>query len=312
MTPADPWFMPASKYFQDLQDRIVAALEALDGEATFLRDDWTRAPSEATLHGPKLQGYGRTRVLEGGRVLEKAGVNFSYVHGTFANESFAGTMPGSGLDFFATGISLVLHPRNPHIPTVHLNYRRLCRGDAAWFGGGADLTPYYWQEDDAKLFHGTLRDAALPFADVIDYPAIKAECDRYFFLPHRNESRGVGGIFFDYQSQDPQRVFAFVQAAGNAFLPSWLPIAQRRQAEPYGEQQRQWQLLRRGRYVEFNLVYDRGTIFGLRTGGRIESILMSLPATASWRYDYQPDPGSKEAELQAILRTGIDTSLWGW
>lgn len=312
MQPTDRLFEPASVWFQQLQSQIVTALEELDGEAKFRHDDWQREPSQQQGNGPVLQGWGRTRVLEGGRVLEKAGVNFSFVHGTFVSEAFAGSMPGDGLEFFATGLSLVLHPRNPHVPTVHLNYRRLCRGQAAWFGGGADLTPYYWQEDDARHFHGTLRDACLPFADVIDYLGIKAECDRYFFLPHRGEARGVGGIFFDYQQQNPERMFAFVQAAGAAFLPSWLPIAERRWQTPYGERERNWQLIRRGRYVEFNLVHDRGTVFGLRTGGRIESILMSLPTLASWRYDYQPEPGSPEAELQAILRTGIDLERWGW
>ena len=299
---ADPLFNDAVAYFKHLQDRIVAALERLDG-GTFRRDDWTR--EEPAADGPALGGYGRTRVLDGGRVLERAGVNFSHVHGRFSPQ-FAATMPGEGLEFRAAGISLVLHPRNPFAPTVHMNYRRLARESGGWFGGGADLTPSYFNRSDAQHFHGTYRQACAPFADVVDWSALKAECDRYFFIPHRQEARGVGGIFFDHRHENPARMFEFVQAAGDAFLPSWLPIAEQHIDAPFTDTQRQWQLLRRGRYVEFNLVVDRGTIFGLKTGGRIESILMSLPAEARWAYDVRPEPGSPEAEMQQVLRTGFE------
>ncbi len=297
----DPLFEDAVLYFQALQDRIVAALERVDG-GTFRRDDWTR--EEPAAEGPALGGYGRTRVLDGGHVLERAGVNFSHVHGRFTPQ-FAATLPGEGLEFRAAGISLVLHPRNPFAPTVHMNYRRLARTSGGWFGGGADLTPTYFNRADAQHFHQTYREACAPFSDVVDWRALKAECDRYFYIPHRQESRGVGGIFFDHKQDHPERMFDFVKTAGDAFLPSWLPILQEHRNDPYNEAQRHWQLLRRGRYVEFNLVVDRGTIFGLKTGGRIESILMSLPAEARWAYDVQPELGSPEAEIQQVLRHGF-------
>ncbi len=275
----------AVAYLRDLQDRIVAALEALDGQR-FREDHWERPGG----------GGGRTRVLVEGGVFEKAGVNFSDVHGQFSEE-MARQIPGEGRHFTACGVSLVLHPRNPMVPTVHANFRFLTRGTKSWFGGGADLTPYYPYREDVVHFHRVWREACNRHKDVVDHAHLKRWCDEYFFLPHRNEARGVGGIFFDYLEGDLERTFGFVRDAGDAFLDAYLPIAQRRKDEPYTEAQKEFQEYRRGRYVEFNLVYDRGTVFGLKTGGRTESILMSLPAKARWWYDYQPPPGSREAEL---------------
>jgi coproporphyrinogen III oxidase len=290
-------------FFAALQDEICAALEKIDGNARFREDLWTRDEG----------GGGRTRVMEGGALFEKAGVNFSEVHGRF-DEAFAAKLPvGQGTKFFATGVSLVLHPLNPMVPTVHANFRYLERGSSGWFGGGTDLTPYYPFIEDAIHFHHTLKDACDKF-DPWYYPRFKKWCDEYFFIKHRNESRGVGGIFFDYltgkhadeplapederQDADPgiESVFEFVQGVGRSFLSAYLPIAERRKNEPYSDREREFQLIRRGRYVEFNLVYDRGTHFGLQTGGRIESILMSLPPLVRWQYGYQPEPGSREAE----------------
>ena len=273
-------------YFRDLQDRICAGLAALDGGAGFREDLWQRDGG----------GGGRTRVLTDGAVFEKAGVNFSEVHGQMA-EDFAKQVPGEGRDFTATGISLVLHPRNPFVPTVHANFRYLTKGDRQWFGGGADLTPYYPFHADVVHFHRVWRDICQRHAPLIDYAKLKNWCDEYFHLPHRQEPRGVGGIFFDYLDQDIPKVFEFVRAAGDAFLSAYVPIAERRKDTPYGENERRWQEYRRGRYVEFNLIYDRGTLFGLKTGGRIESILMSLPPTVRFIYDYPIAPGSREAQL---------------
>jgi coproporphyrinogen III oxidase len=275
----------ASTWFLTLQDRIIAALEELDGQR-FREDRWQRESG----------GGGRSRILMEGGVFEKAGVNFSDVHGEMAEE-FSKQLPGEGRSFTACGISLVLHPRNPMVPTVHANFRFLTKGDRQWFGGGADLTPYYPYRDDVIHFHKTWQRVCLAHASAVDYTRLKNWCDEYFFLPHRNEARGVGGIFFDYLEGDLEQTFAFVCDAGAAFLDAYLPIARRRQGEPWTEQHKEFQEYRRGRYVEFNLVYDRGTVFGLKTGGRIESILMSLPARARWWYDYQPAPGSREAEL---------------
>ncbi len=216
------------------------------------------------------------------------------------SEEFAKQVPGEGRDFTACGLSLVLHPRSPMVPTVHANFRYLTKGERRWFGGGADLTPYYPFREDVIHFHRTWRDACLRHPPPIDYPRFKKGCDEYFFLPHRNEPRGVGGIFFDYLEGDVERLFDFVRDCGDAFLPAYLPIAERRKKEPYTEREKFFQEFRRGRYVEFNLVYDRGTLFGLRTGGRIESILMSLPPVVRWRYDYRPEPGSPEAELYDV------------
>jgi coproporphyrinogen III oxidase len=278
----------AVAYFRDLQDRIVAALEALDG-GRFREDAWQREGG----------GGGRSRVLMDGGVFEKAGVNFSDVHGQMSEE-FARQIPGEGRDFTACGISLVLHPRSPMAPTVHANYRFLTKGERRWFGGGADLTPYYPRREDVIHFHRALRDACLRHQPLIDYARLKKWCDEYFFLPHRNEPRGVGGIFFDYLEGDVERLFDFVRDCGDSLLPAYLPIVERRRKEPYTERERFFQEFRRGRYAEFNLIYDRGTLFGLKTGGRIESILMSLPPVVRWRYDYRPEPGSREAELYEV------------
>jgi coproporphyrinogen III oxidase len=293
----------ARSFFAELQDQICAALELLDGVGRFREDLWTRDEG----------GGGRTRVMENGGVFEKAGVNFSEVFGKF-DDAFAGRLPlGDGTEFFATGISLVLHPSNPFVPTVHANFRYLERGSGRWFGGGTDLTPYYPYLEDAVHFHRTLKDACDQF-DPEFYPRFKKWCDEYFFLKHRDETRGVGGIFFDYLADDSSRehsgadgehqtvglsiesIFEFVKQMGRSFLPAYIPIAQRRKDEEYTDRERQFQLLRRGRYVEFNLVYDRGTHFGLQTRGRTESILMSLPPLVRWQYDYHPEPGTREAE----------------
>jgi coproporphyrinogen III oxidase len=279
----------ASRFYQTLQDRICAALEDLDGKGKFHEDTWQRAEG----------GGGRSRVLSEGGVLEKAGVNYSEVFGRMA-EDFAKQIPGEGLDFTATGISLVLHPRSPMVPTVHANFRFLSKGNKEWFGGGADLTPYYPYRDDVIHFHRVWKDACERHAPLVDYGRFKKWCDDYFFLPHRGEARGVGGIFFDYLEGDWERLFTFVQDCGDHFLDAYLPIARRRKDEPFTDQQRAFQEFRRGRYVEFNLLYDRGTLFGLKTGGRVESILMSLPPVVRWKYDYHPDPGSREAELYEV------------
>ena len=299
----------AGSFFSELQDDICVALEKLDGQARFREDLWTREEG----------GGGRTRVMEGGALFEKAGVNFSEVHGAF-DEALAERLPvGEGRAFFATGISLVLHPLNPFVPTVHANFRYLERGSSGWFGGGSDLTPYYPYLEDAVHFHKTLKLACDRF-DSTFYPRFKKWCDEYFFIKHRNESRGVGGIFFDYlagtHTDDPlepgkQRasvdrgiefVFEFVQGVSHAFLPAYVPIAERRMNEPYTQREREFQLIRRGRYVEFNLVYDRGTHFGLETRGRAESILMSLPPLVRWVYDYKPEPDTREAEAQEFFK----------
>jgi coproporphyrinogen III oxidase len=278
----------AADYFLALQDRITTALAAIDGGA-FHEDSWDRPGG----------GGGRSRVVTDGRVFEKGGVNFSEVFGTLS-EDFARHLPGEGREFSATGISLVIHPRNPLVPTVHANFRFLTHGSKSWFGGGADLTPYYPFREDVIAFHRVWKTVCSRHSTVADYQPMKDECDRYFFLKHRNEPRGVGGIFFDYRDERLEEVFAFVRDAGDAFLDAYLPIVQRRKDLPYTEAMRAFQEYRRGRYVEFNLLYDRGTTFGLKTGGRVESILMSLPPVVRWRYDYHPEPGSREAELYEV------------
>lgn len=287
MSPVDQ----ASQYFQDLQDRICAGLAAADGPKGFREDTWQRPGG----------GGGRSRVLEEGGVFEKAGVNFSLVHGTMSPE-FAAQVPGEGAEFVATGVSLVLHPRNPFVPTVHANFRFLTKGTKQWFGGGADLTPYYPFREDVIHFHRVWKEACSGRPAPVDYNRFKTWCDEYFYLAHRQEPRGVGGIFFDYLEGDFDATFAFVKNCGDRFLDAYLPIVERRRNCPYNEDHRAWQEYRRGRYVEFNLIYDRGTIFGLKTGGRIESILMSLPPVVRWRYDYQPAGGSAEAELYEYLK----------
>lgn len=288
----DPKRSQAAAYFQDLQDRICTALAQADGRASFREDLWTRAGG----------GGGRTRVLVDGALFEKAGVNFSEVFGQMSPE-FAKQIPlGEGVDFSATGISLVLHPRNPFVPTVHANFRFLSKGATSWFGGGADLTPYYPFREDVIHFHRVWRDVCNRHLPPVDYARFKSWCDDYFFLAHRNEPRGVGGIFFDYLEGDFEALFAFVKDCGDHFLDAYLPIVERRRQLPYGDEQRAWQEFRRGRYVEFNLIYDRGTLFGLKTGGRTESILMSLPPVVRFHYDYRPAPGSREAELYEYLK----------
>jgi coproporphyrinogen III oxidase len=286
----------ARHFFLSLQDRICERLEAADGAGHFSEDLWRR----------QAGGGGRTRILERGKLFEKAGVNFSYVHGTL-EESLAAKLPlGDGANFVATGISLVLHPLSPMVPAVHANFRYLERGSGSWFGGGTDLTPSYPFLEDAVFFHQTLKEVCDRF-DPGYYPRFKKWCDDYFFVKHRGETRGVGGIFFDYLTPGNGRpetggIFGFVQAAGESFLKAYLPIAERRRLEPYGEREREFQLIRRGRYVEFNLVYDRGTQFGLETGGRTESILMSLPPIVKWVYDYRPEPGSRESAALEFFR----------
>ena len=281
----------AASYFRDLQDRICAGLEALDGHGRFREDVWQREGG----------GGGRTRIVQGGDVFEKAGVNFSNVFGQFSEE-LAAQIPGEGRDFTATGISLVLHPRNPLVPTVHANFRFLTRGPKWWFGGGSDLTPYYPFREDVIHFHRVWKTVCTRHGSPVEYGRFKKWCDEYFFLPHRGEARGVGGIFFDNLEGDFDRLLAFVQDCGNTFLEAYVPIAERRKDLPYGERERAFQEFRRGRYVEFNLIYDRGTLFGLKTGGRVESILMSLPPVARWPYDHQPELGSREAVLYEYLK----------
>jgi coproporphyrinogen III oxidase len=300
-----------------LQDQICTVLEQLDGEAGFREDRWERPEG----------GGGRTRVIRDGRVFEQGGVNFSEVWGDTLPPSVLIQRPeAAGHEFFATGTSMVLHPRNPYVPTVHLNYRYFEAGPVWWFGGGADLTPYYPFAEDATHFHSSLKcacDASHPEY----YSVFKPWCDEYFYLKHRKEQRGIGGIFFDYQdghgilyagpnsdgsaalrsqevgtvSRTWEDLFDFVQRCGQSFLPAYVPIVQRRQEMQYSDRHRNFQLYRRGRYVEFNLVYDRGTIFGLQTNGRTESILMSLPPVTRWEYGYEPEPGSPEAQLTEVF-----------
>ncbi|MEO7205822.1 MAG: oxygen-dependent coproporphyrinogen oxidase [Steroidobacteraceae bacterium] len=279
-------------YLHGLQDRITAAVEKLDS-AKFRRDAWVRSEG----------GGGESRILSDGAVFERAGVSVSHVFGEKMPPSASNQRPEiAGAPFEAMGLSLVFHPRNPHVPTTHCNVRflvaRPATGEAVWwFGGGFDLTPYYPCDEDVLHWHRCARDACQPFgADV--YGKYKAWCDRYFFLPHRNETRGVGGLFFDDLNEGGfSRCFAFQRSVGDHFLPAFLPILERRKDIPYGDRERQFQLYRRGRYVEFNLVYDRGTLFGLQSRGRTESILMSLPPIVRWEYDWHPAPGSPEAGL---------------
>jgi len=281
-----------------LQDRICAALEGADGGAPFVEDAWQRAEG----------GGGRTRVLKDGAIFEQAGVNFSRVQGERLPPSASAHRPElAGRAWTALGVSLVIHPRNPYVPTTHMNVRyfeaRAAGADPAWwFGGGFDLTPYYPFDEDVVHWHRVARDLCAPFgADV--YPRCKAWCDEYFYLRHRGETRGVGGLFFDDLSAGGfARAFAFQQAVGAGFLPAYLPIVEKRKDIPFSEREREFQLYRRGRYVEFNLVYDRGTLFGLQSGGRTESILMSLPPRVRFEYAYAPEPGSAEARLAGYLR----------
>ena len=277
----------AVQYFQGLQDRLCSALESADRQAKFHQDSWERPGG----------GGGRSRVISEGGVFEKAGVNFSEVYGEFSPE-FAKQIPGDGLSFTATGVSWVLHPRSPLIPTVHGNFRLLTHGSKAWFGGGADLTPYYPFREDVIHFHKVWKQVCDEYAPMVSHAKMKQDCDEYFHLPHRQEARGVGGIFFDYfDGGDLEKAFAFVQQAADRFPAAYVPIVERRRELQWTPEQRAFQEYRRGRYVEFNLLYDRGTIFGLKTNGRVESILMSLPPVVRYQYDYHPPTGSPEAEL---------------
>ena len=277
-------------WYRSFQERFAGAIEALDGATAFTIDDWDRPGG----------GGGRTMALEGEGHIEKAAVNFSAVHGdTPARLSERMAEPSN--TFFATGVSIIVHPRNPHAPTFHANVRYFeTDGGAAWFGGGADLTPYYLEPDDARHFH-TVLAAVCDRHDVADYPTWKRECDEYFFLPHRGEARGVGGVFFDHLTDRLGEVWAFQQDLADSLTDAYVPIVERRRGRAHGERERQWHLYRRGRYVEFNLVWDRGTRFGLETNGRTESILGSLPPLARWSYDHVPEPGTPEAELAEFV-----------
>lgn len=289
----EPDINAVREYLLSLQDKICLALEEIDGKARFELDEWQRDAG----------GGGRTRVLSDGKVFEQGGVNFSEVSGDALPASATASRPElAGRRFKAMGVSLVIHPRNPYVPTSHANVRFFIaekEGEPAiwWFGGGYDLTPYYGNEEDVVHWHQTARSACEPFGEAV-YPRFKQWCDEYFYLRHRDECRGVGGLFFDDLNEwGFDRCFAFLQSVGNSYVPAYAPIVKKRMNTPFGERERDFQLYRRGRYVEFNLVYDRGTLFGLQSGGRTESILMSLPPLVKWRYNWQPDPGSAEAKL---------------
>jgi len=278
-------------YLAALQNRICAELELLDGKATFATDAWNRPGG----------GGGESRVLANGAVFEQAGVGFSHVFGDEMPPSATKARPElAGKRFQAVGVSLVLHPHNPYVPTTHANFRFFTAGERKpvwWFGGGFDLTPYYPFHEDIVHWHETAKATCAPFGEEL-YPRYKQWCDEYFYLKHRGETRGVGGLFFDdLNKPDFATSFEFVQAVSNSFLSAYKPIVQERMMHPFGERQREFQLYRRGRYVEFNLIYDRGTLFGLQSGGRTESILMSLPPRVRWAYNWQPEPGSPEAKL---------------
>lgn len=290
----------ARQLFTDIQNHICNALERVDSRGRFQSDEWQRTDRRG---GPG--GGGVTRILAEGEVFEKAGVNFSEVHG-FMSPDFAAKLggPSEELPFFATGVSLVIHPRSPMVPTTHANWRYIELGNSCWFGGGSDLTPYYLYDEDAAHFHTVLKTTC--DAHSLDYyPRFKKWCDEYFYLPHRGETRGVGGIFFDYigrnDGADLEATLHFVRDLGFAFTTQYIPIVERRIKEPFTDTERHFQLLRRGRYVEFNLLYDRGTHFGLQTGGRIESILMSLPPEVRWEYCPNVAPGSREEQLITTL-----------
>ena len=274
-------------YLEGLQSRLVAALEALDG-SPFKTDSWTRPEG----------GGGVTRIIEEGKLFERGGVNLSRVKGMELPPSTTAARPQlAGRPWDAMGVSLVLHPRNPYCPTAHLNIRFFLSKDIWWFGGGMDLTPCYGFEDDARHFHRTCRQALSPFGESY-YPRFKRWCDEYFVLRHRGEPRGIGGIFFDdLADRDFDFSFSLARSVGDHFLAAYAPIIEKRRNHSYGERERSFQAYRRGRYVEFNLVYDRGTLFGLQSGGRTESILMSLPPRVEWRYDWRPEPGSPEEKL---------------
>lgn len=284
--------------FKNIQDLICEALQRFDGKGTFQEDSWNREGG----------GGGRSRVMRNGAVIEKGGVNFSEVHGV-CSDALKQQLKNSSDRFYATGVSIVLHPEHPMVPIIHMNIRHFELSDGtAWFGGGIDLTPHYINKDEATYFHRQLK-AVCDEYDPTYYTKFKQWADDYFFLPHRQETRGVGGIFFDdlgREGGDHEQYFEFTTAVGRAFAPIYTALAGAKRSQSYTEAEKQWQLLRRGRYVEFNLVHDRGTRFGLLSNGRTESILMSLPATASWEYQFEPEPGSREAETLGLLKKGID------
>ncbi|EGR4279611.1 oxygen-dependent coproporphyrinogen oxidase [Vibrio cholerae] len=292
----------AVKHFLlQLQDKICQQLEATDGQAQFIEDAWQREPGE------KLGGGGRTRVMREGAVFEQGGVNFSHVFGEQMPASATAHRPElAGRRFEAMGVSLVMHPKNPYVPTSHANVRFFIAEKEGedpiwWFGGGFDLTPFYPFVEDCQHWHQTAKQLCAPFGAEI-YNEHKAWCDRYFYLPHRNETRGIGGLFFDDLNEWPfEQCFAYMQAVGEGYIQAYVPIVEKRKNTPFTERERQFQLYRRGRYVEFNLVLDRGTLFGLQTGGRTESILMSMPPLARWEYAYQPQAGTPEAKLSEFL-----------
>ena len=290
-------------FFLGLQNRITTRIASVDGKP-FIEDAWTKAEDSP------LKGDGRSRLLEKGNIFERAGVGFSHVRGSKLPPSATQNRPElAGRGFEAIGVSLVFHPRNPYIPTVHMNVRAfvakaLSTGaeDIWWFGGGMDLTPYYPFDEDAIHFHATCRDALAPFGDSY-YPRFKKWCDEYFYLKHREEARGIGGVFFDdFAELGFEKSFAMTQAVGNALLDAYVPIVEKRKTVTYGEREREFQAYRRGRYVEFNLVFDRGTHFGLQSGGRAESILMSMPPIVTWRYNWSPEPGSPEAKIYEAIK----------
>ncbi|MGY4514795.1 oxygen-dependent coproporphyrinogen oxidase [Lysobacter sp. HA18] len=303
MTTPLPALDTVRDYLTGLQDRICAAIEQADGSARFFEDPWTKDPDTSL-----IQGGGRTRILRDGAVFEQAGIGFSDVSGTKLPPSATATRPElAGASWRAVGVSLVFHPRNPHMPTTHANVRHF-RAErdgetvAWWFGGGFDLTPFYPVDEDVLQWHRVARNLCEPFGGDARYDAHKRWCDEYFFLRHRDETRGIGGLFFDDLHGDFDADFAYMRAVGDGFLDAYLPIVERRRDTPYGERERAFQLYRRGRYVEFNLVFDRGTLFGLQSGGRTESILMSLPPLVRWEYGYVPEAGSPESRLSDYLR----------
>jgi coproporphyrinogen III oxidase len=278
-------------FYRAFQDRFVSGLESLDGEGRFIADTWQRAGG----------GGGDTRILAEGRHIEKAAVNFSAVHGE-TPPKLSERMAAMGDHFYATGVSIIVHPRNPYAPTFHANVRYFESGpQTAWFGGGADLTPYYLFDEDARHFHSVISETC-DRHPVADYPSWKRTCDEYFHLPHRAEARGVGGIFFDHLTEDLDEVWAFQRDLADHLLDAYVPILERRVHTEYGQRETEWHRIRRGRYVEFNLVWDRGTRFGLETEGRTESILASLPPQVTFAYGHQPDPGTPEADLLTLLR----------
>jgi coproporphyrinogen III oxidase len=297
MTEQSPDKTAVKEYLLGLQERICSALETEDGVALFFRDAWHRPPED------RLRGGGISSVMQGGQVFEQAGVNFSHVLGDRLPASATAHRPElAGRSFEAMGVSLVIHPDNPYVPTSHANVRFFIAEKEGlepvwWFGGGFDLTPYYGNDADCRHWHQTAKQACEPFGSEV-YPRFKKWCDDYFFLKHRNEPRGIGGLFFDdLNAWGFESSFAFMQSVGDHYLAAYLPIVQRRKTSEFGARQKDFQLYRRGRYVEFNLVYDRGTLFGLQSGGRTESILMSLPPLVKWRYNWQPEPDSEEAVL---------------